>query len=58
MVGAKTLLAIAGLFRVVGFATFAFLRCECGRAFRLDRCPLVRETRAQLARADEFWCQI
>ena len=50
---------MAGLFRVVGFTTFALLRrLEPGMAARLERQPLVRETPAQLAQADEFWCQI
>jgi hypothetical protein len=38
VVAAKTFLAIAGLFGVVGFTTFAFLRrLERGKAVRLER---------------------
>jgi hypothetical protein len=38
VVAAKTLLAVAGLFRVVGFTTFAFLRrLEPAMAVRLER---------------------
>ena len=38
MVAAKTLLAMAGLFGVVEFTTFAFLRrLERGKAVRLER---------------------
>jgi hypothetical protein len=38
VVAAKTLLAMAGLFRIVGFTTFAFLRrLERGMAVCLER---------------------
>ena len=58
MVAAKMLLAIAGLFRVVRFTTFAFLRrLERGRRF------VWNDTRAGNPRAaclqqDGFWCRI